>query len=142
MAADRPELEPLVELFPLRCGAVEIYLVDRPPGGHHSNPDEIWAPVQMVFFEAGSITDILEQDVMLAPHPNLLADPDRVRNCIDAHVEVLTELFARPRGPYDSPNYPADMMFLSDLLTLRKASSREEFVAALRARKRLGKRLS
>jgi hypothetical protein len=141
MDLERPELEPLWELFPLKLGSVEIDLVDERAEAHHANPDEIWAPVRVIRYEPnGWVRDILQQDVRLAPHPNLLVDRERVQQCIAAHVEVLTEVFARPRGEYDNDS-PAELLFIDELLVLRKASTREQFAAALRARKRLGRRL-
>jgi hypothetical protein len=143
MTEPRPELDPLRELFPLKLGRVQIDLVDADPQIRDMGPDEIWAPIRVITFALdGSIADILEQSLLLAAHPNLLTDADRLRNCIDAHVEVLTLLFARPPARDERADYPSELIHIADLLELRKANSREEFVRALHAGKRLGKRLN
>jgi hypothetical protein len=134
-------IESLRGLFPLKIGSVEIDVLEGPAEGHHPNADEVWVVARVITYEAnGWVRDILQQDVMIAPHPNLLADAERVRNCIEAHVDVLTEVFAR-QAPGEGAAVPAELLHVADLLTLRKANTREEFAVALSARKRLGRRL-
>ncbi|MFV8749587.1 hypothetical protein ACNOYE_03425 [Nannocystaceae bacterium ST9] len=138
----RPELEPLRDHFPIRAGRLELALVaDRPVEWHEVRPDEIWATIQSIEFDAeGMVRNIWEQPVRLAPHPNLLADGERVGHCVAAHVELLTEVAADPHA-FDHGALPRDLLFVDQLLALRKANTREDFVAALRAHKRLGRRL-
>lgn len=136
----RPELAHVFEHSPLRFPGVEIVLIDDDadaPG----DDDTVWAKVQVIAFETdGSIRDIIEQSVRIAPHPNLLADRERVAACIAAHVEVLGEVFARPRRN-DWSWMPTHILHINGLLRLRKAASHEQFAAALRAHKRLGELL-
>lgn len=138
----RPELDPFRDHFPLALGRVQIDLVDAPAEIRDPKPDEIWAPIRVIEFDFdGSITNILEQSLRLALHPAMLANAERVGHCVAAHVEILSELFAKPRAFDNGAPLPSDLLFLDELLALRTASSREQFVAALRAKKRLGKRL-
>ena len=65
---------------------------------------------------------------------------ERVAACIAAHVEVLGEVFARPRRN-DWSWMPTHILHIDGLLRLRKAASHEQFAAALRAHKRLGELL-
>jgi hypothetical protein len=136
----RPALAHVFDHSPLRFPGVEIILRDDDSDAPDEG-DAVWAKVQVIAFETdGSIRDIIEQSVRLAPHPNLLADRERVAACMAAHVEVLGEVFARPRRN-DWSWMPTDILHVDGLLRLRKAASREQFVAALRAHKRLGQLL-
>jgi hypothetical protein len=136
----RPDLDPFRDHFPLQLGRVQIDLVDAPAEIRESKPDEIWAPVRVIEFDVdGSVRDIIEQSLRLAPHPNMIADAERVGLCIAAHVEVLTELFARPNAFDHGAAMPSELLFFDQLLAQRTTSSREQFVAALRAKRRLGK---
>ncbi len=124
---------------------MQIDLVEDDPDLSHvrgrKSSDEIWASVRVIEFDPdGSIRSIVEQPIRLAMHFNLLADAERVAACMAAHVEVLTEMFAEPDPP-DVYNFPGDLMFVSELLLLRKSNSREQFSKALRAGTRLGTRL-
>ena len=138
----RPELDSLRDHFPLHLGRVQIDLVEAPPELHDPKPDEIWAALRVIQFDPdGMIRDIREQSLRLAPHPNVLADAERVGECVAAHVEVLRELFGRPDASEHDVGMPCDLIWIDELLRLRKAVTREQFGEALRAQKRLGKRL-
>ncbi len=145
----RPELDSLRDHFPLHLGRVQIDLVEAQidlveaqPLIDDPKPDEIWAALRVIQFDPdGMIRDIREQSLRLAPHPNVLADAERVGECVAAHVEVLRELFGRPDASEHDVGMPCDLIWIDELLRLRKAVTREQFGEALRAQKRLGKRL-
>ena len=84
------------------------------------------------------ITDIVEQPVCMARSPDVLAQHERVRNCVEAHRQVLAELFGQ-RLDELGVLLPLDLLYIDELLALERPFSVDDFGRALVAKKRLGR---
>jgi len=126
------------ESFPLQLPGVVLELIDDVVVPPAAKPGEHWRTVRLIRFDLdGSITDIMEQPIRIARASAMLEDAERVRHCVDAHRQVLAELFERHRER-TLGLVPAELLFFDQLLALARASTVDDFARALLAKARLG----
>lgn len=126
--------------FPIGSDLVSLELVEEAVAPAESDEPVAMAVVRLIVWEERdglrSIRDIKEQQLYLG-WPVLYDDAERVANYFAAFAEVFAEI-ARPE--IVERLMPHDLL-ITDALKLKRARSRDDFVAALRARSRLGRYL-
>lgn len=146
MKPRRPQVvdisERIARFFPLGRGAVQLEVVAGATGEYARGDAPVAiSVVRMITWEAAddgtrSIRDIKEQELYMG-WPVFYEDIDRIEAFFAALGDVLTEI------PLDAaaPMMPHELM-CTDALKLKRAHTREDFAAALRAKSRLGPLLS
>jgi hypothetical protein len=130
--------------FPIGDGLVRLEVVEPWESLIH-DPERASVVVRLVVFDEGDdgpvIRDIKEQQLYCGPAV-LYEETTRVDEMLYAQQEVLGELL---RGMTSSDDVvdalmPHDLLF-TDVMTLVRARTREDFARALRAKSRLGRYL-
>lgn len=129
--------------FPIGDGLIRLEVVelDAPPREHWAGT--AFVVVRLIVLEEHdgrtSIRDIKEQQLHGGPAA-LYDDTYRVDEMLQAQREVLGDVLAGPVERLETL-MPLDLVF-TNVMTLVKARTREDFARALRAKSRLGKYLA
>jgi hypothetical protein len=135
----RPRFAPF---FPIGDGLVRLEVTEL-RGKPNDDPERAFVVVRLIVLdevpEGLAVRDIKEQEVYCGPGA-LYDDTMRVDEMLYAQQEVLGEVL---RGPVDAfaTLMPHELLF-TDVMTLVRARTREDFARALRAKSRLGRYLS
>lgn len=130
--------------FPIGDGLVRLEVAE-PWDGLDEDPERATVVVRLIVFDEGddgpSIRDIKEQQLHCGPAA-LYDDTTRVDEMLYAQQEVLGELLRGMTGNDGVVDtlMPHDLFF-TDVMTLVRARTREDFARALRAKSRLGRYL-
>ena len=124
--------------FPIKAGRFELTLVEFPSEPPRADAQGLYGTFRVIEWdvEDGSVLNIIEQQVWVVPHPVLIADAERVSNCMGAYVSVLSEVFKKWEAGWTP--FPSDIVCVGDVLKLKTVNTPEAFEKALRAKKRLG----
>jgi len=120
----------------LREGAYQLKICHALP---RESGDGLWVIVQFFVFDGpppdGSIRDVLEQQLALAP--GFAEDLARLRAFAEGWARVLREAFQRD---LDKDGVPMPHELLCDFrpLALKRAATADDFAEAARAKSRLG----
>lgn len=126
--------------FPIEGSVAQLAVVKMShPSGEE---DDARLVVRLIVFDEQegerAIRDIKEQELFMGK-VWLYEDEQRVCELLHAMQEVMSEVLSKPLEVIDGL-MPHDVL-PRDLLTLKKARTREDFAAAMRKRSRLGKLL-
>jgi hypothetical protein len=127
--------------FPIGDGMVRLEVVE-PWGPLTGAPDRTVVVVRLIVLEEHEgqirVRDVKEQEVY-AGHPTLYDDTSRVDEMLYAQQDVLGEVLRSSTLALDTL-MPHELLF-TNVLSLVRARSREDFARALRAKSRLGRYL-
>lgn len=128
--------------FPIGDGLVRLEVVE-PWGSEPDDPNRASVVVRLIIFEEGpdgpTIRDVKEQQLYVGL-PKLYEDGGRVDEMLYAQREVLGEVLQGPVERFES-RMPHELFF-TNVLSLVRAHTRQDFARALRAKSRLGRYLS
>lgn len=127
--------------FPIGDGLVRLEVVKlSPPIADH--PERATIVVQLFVFAEREgereIRDIKEQQIF-AGYASHYDDAGRVEEMLRAQQDVLGELFCQPPERFDAL-MPHDLLF-TNVISLVRARTRDQFARALRVKSRLGRYL-
>lgn len=129
--------------FPIGDGLVSLEVAE-PWGSAVDDPERTTVTVRLIVLEPDgrSVRDIKEQELYCGS-PALYEDSTRVDEMLYAQQQVLGQLLRDLSGKRDVVDtlMPHDLLF-TDVMTLVRARTREDFAQALRAKSRLGRLLS
>lgn len=134
--------ERFAPFFPIGDGLVRLEVAE-PWGSTPSDPERATLVVRLIVFDEGpsglAVRDIKEQELHCGPAA-LYEATTRVDEMLYAQQEVLGEVLRDMTGNLDVVDalMPHDLFF-TDVMTLVRARTREDFARALRAKSRLGR---
>jgi hypothetical protein len=126
--------------FPIGDGLVRLELVELDGSPRHDSDDLALVVLRLIVFEDRGgqpmIRDIKEQEIRCGS-PSSYDNRERVEEMLHAQRVVLGELLRGPVDRFDTL-MPADLLH-TDVMSLARANTRDDFARALRAKRRLGK---